>query len=363
MNVFSDLVEWVRGRAAEGIASFSLPAAVADGGPDGSDAFRPNEVYLEVRVQQIWLTRERELWREFQPFAAVVCEFARRGERAAVPAILGTSELTQKLQLLQADDAIEIRNLRVAGPTPYEGDDVSILLALFRTKTGDWLSRTLTVVEGLARAIGATALIDAKPVADAIVGSISQFLGMEQLELRVGQYASWSSPVDPERPGATELRPMHHVVMRRPMADIGEDPSRSFAVVDGRLHRRDRDGTEPYREHDFVLLSVTPRAVRDDFRQLEFYEHWQQAQRLLVDGDVTAAERAWRRTAGALYSDDLTGPHQQLLYAEYKKRWDEMTLRFAESAERTTRSADVAGVAPGLELDEQDPADILRAAR
>jgi hypothetical protein len=347
-------VDWVKGEAAEGITSFALPLDT-NGDEARATAFIPNEVYLEIRVRQIWLTRQRELWREFQPFAAVVSEFIHRGEQRMLPVMLGSSQLSGKLALISDRDAIEIRNLRVGGPTPFEGDDVTLLLALFRTKTEDWLGRTLGVVETIAVAVGGSALVAAKPVAEALVGAVTQFLGQQQLELRCGQHQSWSSPQDPGDPQSTELRPMHYVVMRSPVGRIAV-PEREFVVVDGRLHRIGGVEPVPHTEHDFMLLSIEPRKVRDDYKKLPFYALWQQTQQHVVDGDTAAAERAWRRTAGALYSDDLTGPHQQQLYTEYRQRYEALIERFAlaEAHGFRGRQEHVA-----LAIDEQDPAEIL----
>lgn len=357
---YAHLVAWVKGKASEGITSFALPLnGDADGDKGRAVAFVPNEVYLEVRVRQIWLTQEREMWREFQPFAAVVSEFLHRGETRTLPAILGASALGAKLSLIRAEDAIEIRNLRVAGPTPYEGDDVSVLVALFRTETKDWMGCTLGIVESIAQAVGGPALVAAKSVADAVVSAVTQILGQDDVELRCGQHHSWSSPEDPERPGSTELQPMHYVVMRCPVHEAGADPGVGFTVHEGRLHRRNDEGVQPYTEHDFILLSIESRRLRNDYKKLRFYGLWQQTQAHVLDGDLVAAERSWRRTVGALYTDELTGMHQQTLYAEYNKRYREMLDRFAQADDHAFRGGRVQPVS--MPIDEQDPAEILLA--
>jgi len=336
-----------------------LPIDGALGGEqDRAKAFIANEVYLEVRISQIWLTQKRELWREFQPFATIVTEFLHGGEERTLPAMLGSSELSGKLSFIEADDAIEIRNIRVAGPTPYEGDDVTILLALFRAETANWAARTLNVVEQISTAVGVPALIAARPVANAVISAVSQFVEDDSFELRCGQYQSWSSPDDPHNPDSGELRPMHYVVMRRPTSQGGGDPSAGFTVRDGRLCAFDGAGEpKPYTEHDFVLLSIQPRQRRDDYRKLEFYGLWQRAQGAVVEGDLAGAERAWRKTMGALYTDDLTGPQQRALYAEYKKRYEEMVDLFAGADARAQGRGPAA-----ITVDTRDPADIIRAA-
>jgi hypothetical protein len=312
---------------------------------------------LEVRVSQIWLTQERELWSEYQPFAAVVTEFLHEGTERALPAMLGSSELSGKITQIEAEDAIEIRNIRVAGPTPYEGDDVRVLSTLFRVETKNWAARTLTIVEQITGAVGVPSLIAAKTVADAVVSGISQFVGDDSFQLRCGQYQAWSSPDDPDNPGATELKPMHYVVMRRPLDKDDDDPGAGFTVKGGRLHVVENGKAKPYTQHDFMLLSIEPRKARDDYRSLPFYKLWQQTQALVVEGDLVGAERLWRKTSGAFYTDELTESQQQLLYAEYKKRYEETVDRFAEADARSRGSGRTA-----VTIDLQDPVEIILAA-
>lgn len=350
---FGDFINWMQGKPAEGITSFPLP--LTEPAPGAEQAvFAPGEVYLEVNVRQIWLTNERELWREFQPFLATVTSFIHKGEERSLPTLLGSSELEAKLPRIDEDDPIEIRNIRVAGPIPYEGDNVSLLLAFFRTETKDWLARTLGAVEGISQAVGASALLAAKPVADSVISAMSQFLGEEDLELRFGQYHGWSRLEDPQNPTATELRPMHYVLMRRPMGESGADPGAGFSVRDGRLHFGEDGAAEPYMAHDFVLVSIEPKRLRDDYKKLGFYGLWQATKERLVAGEVDVAEREWRKTAGALYTDELTVPQQQALYAQYKAMYDEMLKRFAEAQARSTDSPSFE-----LEADEPDPEQII----
>lgn len=133
-----DLVRRVLARQSEGIIARPVPTL---DGPTDATPFVTDEVYLVIRVSQLWLANERELWREFLPFGAVVTEFLRDGNRVAVPYLIGASELSRRLQVTGERDAVEISNLRVAGPVPYEGDDVSLLLACFerrrRTRCSD----------------------------------------------------------------------------------------------------------------------------------------------------------------------------------------------------------------------------------
>jgi len=111
-------------------AGSPVPVPVVDPPGGEATAFVPNEVYLEVRLTQMWLTKQRELWREYQPFGAVVTEFINDGRRIAIPAVLGSAELSRRLQVTGADDAIEFSKHPRGGPVPYDGDDVSLLLTL-----------------------------------------------------------------------------------------------------------------------------------------------------------------------------------------------------------------------------------------
>jgi hypothetical protein len=357
--VASGFISWMKSRAAEGMTSFAVPL---DKGSDAETAgafFKPNDVYLEVRVKQIWLANERELWREFQPFAAVVAEFTQSGQRRVQPALLGASQLGSKLSLVSDKDAIEIRNLRVVGPTPYEGEDLSLLIALFRTQTRNRLTDTINLIATVAEAIGAPGVSSVRPAVDAVASAITGFLGQDGVELRCGQYQSWSRAEDVGNPGTTDLAPMHYVVMRRPTGSGGLDPARDFAVRDGKLCRRSGSEFVPFTEHDFIMLSIEQHRLRDDYKRLAFYEYWQLTQNAIIHGELVTAERMWRRTAGALYTDELTAAQQEVLYAEYRARYEQMLDRFAQADERAFRGLE--SKVPGLLADEQDPRDILLA--
>jgi hypothetical protein len=179
------------------------------------------------------------------------------------------------------------------------------------------------------------------------------------MEFRCGQYMSWEGADDPEAPGPTDLRPMHYVVMNAPAGEIGPEPEKSFTVDNGRLARRDGDAVARYTKHDFVLLSIEPLKLRHDYRQLEFYKLWLQFQEELTHGELTAAERAWRRAQGAIYSSELTQTQQTLLTAEYTKRHDERIAQFATQDDHAFRGKKFEAL--GLVIDEQDPAEILAA--
>ncbi|WP_164447968.1 hypothetical protein [Verrucosispora sioxanthis] len=316
-----DLVRRVLARQSEGIIARPVPTL---DGPTDATPFVTDEVYLVIRVSQLWLANERELWREFLPFGAVVTEFLRDGNRVAVPYLIGASELSRRLQVTGERDAVEISNLRVAGPVPYEGDDVSLLLALFRAKTSDTLQRSLNLIENVSSAIGFAGLLGSARVATALIDGIESFMDSAALELRVGVHQSWSAPTGAGgvARGPTELAPTHFVIIRRPAGKTTQAELASLGVVGGRLCRVAADGTiAPYTEHDFILVRVEATRHRDDYRQLAFFQLWQRTRQHLADGDLGAAQVLWRQTAGALCTDELIRPQQEALFEEYQRQY------------------------------------------
>ncbi|WP_326550964.1 hypothetical protein [Micromonospora sp. NBC_01813] len=308
-------------RQTEGIVA--RPVLTLDG-PAEPVPFVADEVYLVIRVSQLWLANERELWREFLPFGAVVTEFLHGGNRVAVPHLLGSAELSRRLQVTGERDAVEISNLRVAGPVPYEGDDVSLLLALFRAKTSDNLERSLSLIENVGTAIGFAGLVGSAKVARALIDGIESLVDSSALQMRVGAYHSWSAPTGPggAASGPTELTPTHFVIIRRPAGEPTPAELASLRVVGGRLCRVTADATTvPYTEHDFILVRVEATRHRDDYRQLPFFQLWQRTRQHLADGDLGAAQVLWRQTAGALCTDELIRPQQEALFAEYQRQY------------------------------------------
>jgi hypothetical protein len=149
--------------------------------------------------------------------------------------------------------------------------------------------------------------------------------------------------------------------MRRPRTTTSAAELASLRVADGRLHRLLDDGVTlvPYTEHDFILVSVEAKTERDDYRKLAFYPLWERTKEQVIAGEFGAAQRSWRKTAGAIFTDDLTRPQQEILFAEYQRLYGELVERFsdldmAEYRGTTTESA----AAPVVD----DPLAILRAA-
>ncbi|MET8045505.1 hypothetical protein ABZU25_32130 [Micromonospora sp. NPDC005215] len=326
-----------------------------------------DEAYLVIRVSQLWLANERDLWREFLPFGAVVTEFLRGGTRVSVPHLLGSAELSRRLQVTGERDAVEISNLRVAGPVPYEGDDVSLLLALFRAKTSDILERSLNLIENIGSAIGFAGLAGSTKIARALLDGVESFVVSSAAQLRVGAYHSWSAPSGPggEASGPTELASTHFVIIRRPAGEPSPAELASLRVVGGRLCRVAADGaTVPYQEHDFILVRVEAIRHRDDYRQMPFFQLWQRTRQHLADGDLEAAQVLWRQTAGALCTDELIRPQQEALFAEYQRQYVAMVERVSSMAavvrgDGHTRY-DESGRHGAAEF-EDDPATLLRS--
>jgi hypothetical protein len=357
-----ELVDRVVKRNNQGIVAVQVPSL--DPGGEPPLAFVPNHVYLEVRLQQMWLTRARELWREYLPFGTVVTEFVHKGQPVAVPTVLSSAELARRFQVTGADDAVEVGNIRIAGPVPYEGDEFSLLVALFRAKTTDWIARSLKVVEDVAAAVGFGGLAGAVPLASSLIRGIESFLESPDVELRVGAYRSWRSANG--APGG--LVPLHFCVMRRPHAETAAADLAALRVSGGRLHRLSPGGTlEPYTEHDFILVSVEAKRERDDYRKLAFYPLWERTKEQVIAGDLTGAQRTWRQTAGALYSDDLTRPQQETLFHEYQRLYAELVDRFSDLEPAAYRGDQYGGnqygggPAPVPRLTD-DPVAILRSA-
>ncbi|WBB52546.1 hypothetical protein [Verrucosispora sp. WMMD573] len=357
------LVRRVLARQSEGIIARPVPTL---DGPTDAAPFVTDEVYLVIRVSQLWLANERELWREFLPFGAVVTEFLRDGDRVAVPHLIGAGELSRRLQVTGERDAVEISNLRVAGPVPYEGDDVSLLLALFRAKTSDTLQRSLNLIENVSSAIGFAGLLGSTRVAKALIDGIDSFVDSAALELRVGVHQSWSTPTGPGgvARGPTELAPTHFVVIRRPAGEATQAELASLGVAGGRLCRVAADGTTvPYTEHDFILVQVEATRHRDDYRQLAFFRLWQRTRQHLADGDLGAAQVLWRQTAGALCTDELIRPQQEALFEEYQRQYVALVER-ASSPAATVRGGedrnDDGSDGEGATEFEDDPEILLR---
>lgn len=286
--------------------------------------FVPRATYFELRLSQMFIQYQREYWREFIPMASMMTEFIFNGERTTVPIIVGPERLASAQQV-ERGDMVEYYNTRVAGPYPYQGDDISLFAGLFRIEVNNWAKRSLSLFETIAEAFDPSRLSSYLNIARPLVTGLEGFLGMKEVEMRVGRQKAYmqqgSGAVPPDDSASDILQPAFEVHIRADATQFPPSERRKFWVYESRLHYGDNpDNLRPYNNADFMLLRFVPLATRNDFVTFDFHKiHWQNVQTKLAEGKEEDAKQEFKMLGVSLVqSPDIVDAQKRALAAQYK---------------------------------------------
>jgi hypothetical protein len=304
----ADFVQSLVRQPSDRYTRFRLPAA-GDAGTSGR--FVPDATYAEIRLTQMLLRDKRVLWREFIPPASVLTELQFAGKRQVVPFLVGPDLLAEAPQR-SSGDFVEFADKRVAGPFPYRGDDVVLFAGLSRLETRDWAKQALSLLGSVAKAFDTSKLTSYIDIAGPLTAGLRGFLGMEEVESRLGVMASYSTP--PAEGPASEhaLHPGYYVFIND---QLPVESAREFEVTGGLLTRAGRE----YRDADFLVLEIRALDVRQDYRTFPFHlVHWNKVEEHVAHG---REDEAWERfellVADLSQCEDLIWGHREALMDEY----------------------------------------------
>ncbi|MCH7577740.1 MAG: hypothetical protein IH822_08090 [Chloroflexi bacterium] len=314
MRFISRIWGKVKRSPAAKFAAFPIAGRRVTGGKTSRD-FEPDNSYLEVRISEQFLRDKRTYWRDWNPLTVAATELIYDGKRSSFPFVVGP-DLLSEVPELQRGDSVSYRNTRILGPTPYHGDDVSLFVGLFRLKTGDWAEKALSLLELVAKAVDTTKLSSYVNIADPLMDGIESFLGMKEVEFRLGQ--RWTL-ADAEAVGSDVLTPGYFVIIGRKSTEV---KSSQFWVKDGQLlHGANKSVSKPYMEDDYVLYEISCRGKRNDHVTFEFEKRWREVRSLIWKGEEGAARRQYSQVLALLgESADFTPRHRGELALLYKAK-------------------------------------------
>ena len=348
-----------------------------DGWEEGVERFfQPQASYFEIRLKQMYLRNQREYWREFRPFSTFVTAFVHGGGRREVPFVVGP-ELLGAQTTAVGGDAVEYRNLRIAGPFPYEGDDLQLFSALSRMTAKNWAVQSLSLLETVAKAFDVSKITRYLEIAAPLVKGIESFLSMADVELRMGMQQVYQQPVGRGGLRPNALRARHEVLLNVP---DHQAVSEQFWLKEGKLfYGNSADAIRPYRDADFMLFEIRPLRERGDYTTFDFHTvGWQDTRKAVWDGSEEMARQKLRLMAGMLVQcADILRPQRIALLRKYKREFDEELALFQEfqlepafrsprklaekQAERSEALTEVA-LGAALEAEPVDPSMSLEQA-
>jgi hypothetical protein len=265
-----------------------LPDDQVDGRPSG-EPIEPDRHYVNVRLAEMYLGRSRTLWRKFSP---LLHAFTTYGGDEQPPSVAGPGQLQQ---LGEANlDRVVVLNLRLAGPIPYQGAELSIVAGLYSVPREDAAAALVTTLGALAEVAGPGAK-DALKLAQIVKSGVDSVLSLNTTRLRLGVLDAFG--------GANPLRSGFHVGIGAPAADV---PTQDLWLDEGRLRQGSRLNPLSYNGQDYFILQLERIDRRPDWPGLPGIEPLNQRFQAImagaqdVDGKRAALNGIWTQFTQAL---------------------------------------------------------------
>jgi hypothetical protein len=288
------------------------------------DGLRRGEDYFQVRVNRIYLSRERQWFSRYAPVVLAAAEFSYGAESAVVPSVIGPA-LVEKLGGPVPAGTV-VAGTRVAGPYPFTGD-LAISVVLYRVEQERLLEPLLEAIQGVAGAVDlATGLAPYAKIARVVLTGVETLAGGDR-------------PLMGRRDDFAKVRPGSFALVD-PDAKIDEG---SLGLKNGDLVWT-KDG-RAFRDADYVLYGVE-RVTADEVnvKRLPLHALWDS---VVQDAACSASDDAWQSTkvkmsalVALLYSSpDLVWSHAEQLHEE----WESAMVRLHEKAVRLSTLASSSG--------------------
>jgi hypothetical protein len=235
-----------------------------------------DRMYFTIRISEMHLVENREWWTVYDPLVVVVTEFNYARKRVAIPTVIGPNLNRRQAQSDQPRYGVVLLDTRVAGPHPYRGGDVDVSVGFYRVQRANHAHALLKVVDGLSASLGGPGELQTiAKMGGALLEGVEGLLGLQETTYLAGHRISMaSSPFDPFAAGFSAL-----------IAPPTPKDLTGLLVEDRRLYIEADGGARPYRNSDFVLLSITGSEMREDENLLPFYPLKVDALTALLDGE------------------------------------------------------------------------------
>jgi hypothetical protein len=276
-NSVSDLWDKIRSGHMELPTLAAIPHERCRPAPTSGYLIRREQMYFTIRINEMYLAENQQWWSVFDPLLVVVAEFNHGQERATVPIVIGPNLIRKQAPSDQPRHGVVLLDTRVTGPHPYRGGDVDVSLGFYRVQRANHADTLLKVIDSLSTSLGAPGEMQViAKTGRALLEGVEGLLGLKETTYLAGLRISMAtSPFDPFTAGFSALL----------TPPVPANTQRLF-VQDRRLLVDDKgDSRIPYRDSDFVLLSVTGSETRGDENLLPFYSLKADALDALRDGE------------------------------------------------------------------------------
>lgn len=211
-------------------------------------AFVKGEAYYLLRLKEMYLRTARKLWRKLYP---MLHAYAKRGAFEE-NTVAGPGQL-RALGEGNLDRIVNLNQL-LAGPTPFTGEEVEILIGLFSVPSADATKALIDTVATIAN-LGGLAVGAAAQIAVAVKTGVEKVVGLDEAQLQLGVRDRFYAN-DPMRAGfylgvAAPLTPPEtaRLWLRKGRLVEGADPI----------------AATPYETNDYFVIEVEHSTTREDW--------------------------------------------------------------------------------------------------
>lgn len=311
------LLNWARSGAAVVPGAGRIPVERTDLDPSRVAPFTAGNHYLTVRVNELFLCRQRQWFVTSMPMVFAQTELTYGTGSISVPFVVGPALVGKSAQELP--QGMLFQNTRVAGVYPYVGDRLSLTLVLHRVVRQNHAQQLLGLLNSLGAAFDvSTALAPYLRIAGVIEDGLETLLGLDGGP-ELGLHKEFDTNA------GDDFGPGYFVLLGEELAASDKLWVRNHRLLAG----PDEDHLVPVRDRDYALYSITQTPRRDDIESLPWFASlWRrivmQAGRGSKDG-LDAAIADLQTLGQEIYlSPDLSKPQKRELIEQKRAEMYEL---------------------------------------
>jgi hypothetical protein len=275
---------------------------------------KPGTAYMQLFLQEMWLTTERSWVDHYAPVAYSVVKLSFGDQTIEIPASLGDFEFAEGEDFKNLQDALRL-NYPMTPPLPYNGGVVEVSAALVRLKTSSGLKEIVSAMDQLSRVLAVPQLSAVVSVAGPVANALDSVLGQTKERLALGLHQSFKYNSQEQLSSGYYLAAHYD----------GDDRNllKKLIVQDGAL--RWQRGGERVRDFDYMLFRLEMQPQRDDVEYLTSIFGWMKKAQEAAIGDRLEEARGFVQQAclAAWSSPDLTIADRKRLPIALRANFDE----------------------------------------
>lgn len=267
------------------------------------EPFTPDEAYLNVVLQSFRIVDVRRGLTKLYGTVQSFCQLASPAGHPSPFHVVTTPGDLQKVDAAHLDRTIT-QSIRLLGPVPYSGGDVTLEIGLFSVEEENLAKPFLDVLQTMSTVAGTSFVSTALPFVTPIEQGVNSLLGGGAGGLEIGLYKGFIMPDQPPQTG-------YYAIIRAPKGSL--DVSKLRVDNDQRLVD-DESGTE-IGNYPYLVFSIEKSTNRSDWREVPAVQtSYAQLLKEEATGDISKIRDALAAfKVSVLASPDLLPPDKNVV--------------------------------------------------